>query len=83
MNGNKAMKTELKSAVTGLLIGFATMVTAAGADFHITFISQSSNGVTLVSTNTVVHRGQNNFSAPLPDDLRSKARQRFHVLQSR
>jgi alpha-tubulin suppressor-like RCC1 family protein len=37
---------------------------------------------TPVWTNTVVHRGPNNFSAPLPDDLLSHDPQRFYLLQA-
>jgi Regulator of chromosome condensation (RCC1) repeat len=37
---------------------------------------------TPVWTNTIVHRGPNNFSAPLPDDLLSRDPQRFYILQS-
>jgi alpha-tubulin suppressor-like RCC1 family protein len=38
---------------------------------------------TPVWTNTVVQRGPNNFSAPLPDDLLSRDPQRFYTLQAR
>jgi alpha-tubulin suppressor-like RCC1 family protein len=37
---------------------------------------------TPVWTNTIVHRGPNNFSAPLPADVLSHDPQRFYLLQS-
>jgi alpha-tubulin suppressor-like RCC1 family protein len=37
---------------------------------------------TPVWTNTVVHRGPSNFSAPLPDDVLSHDPQRFYILQA-
>jgi alpha-tubulin suppressor-like RCC1 family protein len=37
---------------------------------------------TPVWTNTIVHRGPNNFSAPLPDDVLLRDPQRFYLLQA-